>query len=137
MPAITSPFNALRLSGRLMVIQNACPRFSRITLLFSLIGTTCFPVRTINLRREDSRRQVANSCVRVAGVRRRTRGGYFNDRSMNWRGTPDLAGSVLLQESRAQPENAPRRRSSIAVANMGTLYTSRNISDVAIGQRDP
>jgi hypothetical protein len=28
---------ALRLSGRLMVIQNACPRFSRITLLLSVI----------------------------------------------------------------------------------------------------
>jgi hypothetical protein len=28
---------ALRLSGRLMVIQNACPRFSRITLLMSFI----------------------------------------------------------------------------------------------------
>ena len=29
---MTSPFSALRLSGRLMVIQNACPRFSRMTL---------------------------------------------------------------------------------------------------------
>src|SRR5476649_929502 len=33
MPATTSPLMALRFSGRLMVIQNACPRFSEITLL--------------------------------------------------------------------------------------------------------
>src|ERR1700729_835149 len=32
MPATTSPLMALRFSGRLMVIQNACPRFSSITL---------------------------------------------------------------------------------------------------------
>src|SRR6185369_13281090 len=37
MPATTSALIALRLSGRLMVIQNACPRFSRITLLVSVI----------------------------------------------------------------------------------------------------
>src|SRR6185312_3297976 len=37
MPATTSALMALRLSGRLMVIQNACPRFSRITLLTSFI----------------------------------------------------------------------------------------------------
>src|SRR5262249_25316122 len=42
MPAITSPFSALRFSGRLMVIQKACPRFSRITLLFSLIAPNTF-----------------------------------------------------------------------------------------------
>src|SRR5664279_4661140 len=33
MPATTSPLIALRFSGRLMVIQNACPRFASITLL--------------------------------------------------------------------------------------------------------
>jgi hypothetical protein len=34
----------LRFSGRLMVIQNACPRFSRITLLLSVIALhTCLP----------------------------------------------------------------------------------------------
>src|SRR5665647_2815864 len=38
MPDITSPLRALRLSGRLMVIQNACPRFSHITLLLSVIA---------------------------------------------------------------------------------------------------
>src|SRR6267142_3205619 len=37
MPATTSALMALRFSGRLMVIQNACPRFSRITLLVSVI----------------------------------------------------------------------------------------------------
>src|ERR1700739_2464331 len=38
MPPITAALSALRLSGRLMVIQNACPRFSRITLSLSLIA---------------------------------------------------------------------------------------------------
>src|SRR6516165_3840532 len=38
MPAITSPLSALRLSGRLMVIQYACARFSRMTLSLSVIG---------------------------------------------------------------------------------------------------
>src|ERR1700716_1706794 len=34
---------ALRLSGRLMVIQKACPRFSRITLLWSvMVSLACF-----------------------------------------------------------------------------------------------
>src|SRR5713226_9543723 len=42
MPAITSPLRALRLSGRLMVIQYACPCFSSITLLLSVIAAlTC------------------------------------------------------------------------------------------------
>src|SRR4030081_3436292 len=34
---MTSPLRALRLSGRLMVIQNAGPRFSSTTLLLSFI----------------------------------------------------------------------------------------------------
>src|SRR5437899_1626131 len=42
MPPITSPLSALRFSGRLMVIQNACPRFSRITLSSVM---ACSPVR--------------------------------------------------------------------------------------------
>src|SRR5665213_480237 len=44
MPPITSPLSALRSSGRLMVIQNACPRFSRFTLLLSVIAPC--PLRT-------------------------------------------------------------------------------------------
>src|SRR5258705_12024042 len=45
MPATTSALMALRLSGRLMVIQNACPRFSRITLLVSVIvPLACLPL---------------------------------------------------------------------------------------------
>src|ERR1700690_3379288 len=39
MPDITSPLRALRFSGRLMVIQNACPRFSSFTLLWSVIAS--------------------------------------------------------------------------------------------------
>ena len=35
---MTSPLMALRFSGRLMVIQNACPRFSSSTLLLSVIA---------------------------------------------------------------------------------------------------
>jgi hypothetical protein len=42
MPAITSPLMALRLSGQLMVIQYACPRFSRITPLLSVIALLAF-----------------------------------------------------------------------------------------------
>src|ERR1700682_2991461 len=43
MPATTSALMALRLSGRLMVIQKACPRFSRITVLRSvIIALACF-----------------------------------------------------------------------------------------------
>src|SRR5581483_4979387 len=43
MPAITSPLIALRLSGRLMVIQNACPRFSRMTELSVMVyPLVCF-----------------------------------------------------------------------------------------------
>src|ERR1035437_3966392 len=38
MPATTSPLMALRFSGRLMVIQNACPRFSSTTLPLSVIA---------------------------------------------------------------------------------------------------
>src|SRR5438105_2458531 len=40
MPEMTSAFSALRLSGRLMVIQNACPRFSRMTLPLSVMVPT-------------------------------------------------------------------------------------------------
>jgi hypothetical protein len=35
---MTSPLMALRFSGRLMVIQNACPRFSSMTLLLSVMA---------------------------------------------------------------------------------------------------
>src|SRR5882757_5884247 len=53
MPATTSPLMALRLSGRLMVIQNACPRFSRITLLLSVIvPLACLPCTGEHLRPE-------------------------------------------------------------------------------------
>src|SRR5215471_12403127 len=38
MPAMTSPLSALRFSGRLMVIQNACPRFSVTTTVVSLMA---------------------------------------------------------------------------------------------------
>src|SRR3954453_13232230 len=38
MPAMTSPFSALRFSGRLMVIQSACPRFSVITAVVSVMA---------------------------------------------------------------------------------------------------
>src|SRR3954470_10897249 len=38
MPAITSPFSALRFSGRLMAIQNACPRFSVMTPVVSVMA---------------------------------------------------------------------------------------------------
>src|SRR5438445_6919715 len=40
MPAMTSAFSALRLSGRLMVIQSACPRLSRMTLPLSVMVPT-------------------------------------------------------------------------------------------------
>src|SRR4030088_3542026 len=43
MPATTSPLMALRFSGRLMVIQNACPRFSSTTLL-SVIACSLVPI---------------------------------------------------------------------------------------------
>ncbi|MGY3119817.1 hypothetical protein ACVWXQ_003754 [Bradyrhizobium sp. S3.14.4] len=34
---MTSPFSALRFSGRLMVIQNACPRFSVMIAVVSVM----------------------------------------------------------------------------------------------------
>jgi hypothetical protein len=44
---------ALRLSGRLMVIQNACPRFSCITLLVSVIvPLTCLQLLDNHLRQD-------------------------------------------------------------------------------------
>src|ERR1700737_4284032 len=42
MPPITSPLSALRFSGRLMVIQNACPRFSWFTLLSVMALPACW-----------------------------------------------------------------------------------------------
>src|SRR3954468_1907286 len=55
MPATTSALIALRLSGRLMVIQNACPRFSRITLLVSVIvPLACLPWIGKYLRQDGS-----------------------------------------------------------------------------------
>src|SRR6185369_16361706 len=53
MPATTSALMALRLSGRLMVIQNACPRFSRITLLMSFIVPLACPLLLCNHLRQD------------------------------------------------------------------------------------
>src|SRR5689334_5388468 len=53
MPATTSALMALRLSGRLMVIQNACPRFSRITLLVSFIVPLTCPLLPCNHLRQD------------------------------------------------------------------------------------
>src|SRR3954453_11533750 len=51
---------ALRLSGRLMVIQKACPRFSRITLLWSvMVSLACFA------------HVLANICGRTAVDRKR------------------------------------------------------------------
>src|ERR1700675_696041 len=53
MPATTSALMALRLSGRLMVIQSACPRFSRITLLWSVIvPLACLPYVGKHLRQD-------------------------------------------------------------------------------------
>src|SRR5882757_5079037 len=53
MPATTSALIALRLSGRLMVIQSACPRFSRITLLWSVIvPLACLPYVGEHLRQD-------------------------------------------------------------------------------------
>src|SRR5215211_6510908 len=59
-PATTSALMALRLSGRLTVIQKACPRFSRITLLWSvMISLACFA------------HALANICSRMAVDRKR------------------------------------------------------------------
>jgi hypothetical protein len=50
MPAMTPPLMALRFSGRLMVIQNAGPRFSNRTLLLSVIALlACLP-KSANIR---------------------------------------------------------------------------------------
>src|SRR5712675_3185488 len=58
MPATTSPLMALRLSGRLMVIQNACPRFSRSTLFLSAISLSASSALT------DINGRMAANCKR-------------------------------------------------------------------------
>src|ERR1700722_2134944 len=57
MPAITSPLSALRFSGRLMVIQNACPRFSSFTLPSVIYPARSFTKGTI----------AADICGRITG----------------------------------------------------------------------
>src|ERR1700732_4452006 len=55
MPAMTSPLRAFRFSGRLMVIQNACPRFSSSTLLLPVIACLpCLPSADINGRMTEN-----------------------------------------------------------------------------------
>src|SRR5262249_8549419 len=59
MAAITSPFSALRFSGRLMVIQNACPRFSAMTLDVSCLAPSlpCFDEANICGRSAEERKR--------------------------------------------------------------------------------
>src|ERR1700712_112962 len=58
MPATTSALMALRLSGRLIVIQSACPRFSRITLFVSVIvPLTCSLLVDEHLRQDGGELQ--------------------------------------------------------------------------------
>src|SRR2546421_8490831 len=64
-PATTSALMALRLSGRLMVIQNACPRFSRITLLLSaIVPLFCLP--SLVFAKASLCQVSANICGRMA-----------------------------------------------------------------------
>src|SRR5258708_6703178 len=71
MPAITSAFSALRLSGRLMLIQNAWPRLSRMTLSFSVIavparwcrGPICG--RSVADRKDDFRSVISGMVYRT------------------------------------------------------------------------
>src|ERR1700692_459977 len=56
MPDMTSPLRPLRFSGRLMVIQNACPRFSSFTLSLSVIASLRLPLSA------DINGRVASDC---------------------------------------------------------------------------
>src|SRR3954453_17709904 len=75
MPATTSALMALRLSGRLMVIQNACPRFSRITLFVSVIvSLTRLPLLCKYLRQDGGGLQAGiRGAVPVSTETRRRR----------------------------------------------------------------
>src|SRR6187551_1331549 len=65
MPAITSAFSALRFSGRLIVIQNAWPRFSRITLSVSVIVPLAFrPCAHKPLRQHSNEPQAGSALAR-------------------------------------------------------------------------
>src|SRR5216683_781904 len=102
MPATTSALMALRLSGRLMVIQRACPRFSRITLLWSVIvPLACLPICQVS----------ANICGRMAVDRKRD--------LARWRGLlhPDL---VVMERSTAhrRDRRGPGQRVDAAAADM-------------------
>src|SRR5258707_14678365 len=83
MPAITSPLRALRFSGRLMVIQNACPRFSSTTLLLSVM-----PCSPRQLSAGINGRMAAN-CKDDLGVRNRWHGLLRPDLVVMECGAPD------------------------------------------------
>src|SRR6516164_9003914 len=100
MPAITSPFSALRLSGRLMVIQNALVRFSRMTLSSVICRFT----------------KVAVEAGICSFIFRRRKGVFSAPFGMNNPSATDIAcqsrgwrqplSGLLLQLSRASKENA-------------------------------
>src|SRR3981081_3181755 len=71
MPAITSALMALRFSGRLMVIQNACPRFSSTTLLLSVIVLLACPLWA------DINGRMTADCKDDLGIRDRRPRGLF------------------------------------------------------------
>src|SRR5258708_3760181 len=90
MPATTSPLMALRFSGRLMVIQNAGPRFSSITLLLPVIAPLasfrCRRTLTAGWRRTARRVYVAG----IAGA-----AAFFIQTLLSWNAAPPI-GAIAV-----------------------------------------
>src|SRR5262249_35018042 len=103
---MTSPFSALRLSGRLMVIQNACPRFSCTTLL-SVIACSLRLARKSHLRPKSLIPQARSD---AGAGRNKNHNGIKYLRA-------DFGATNVLQLGRAGAENDVGQTSSIAHAN--------------------
>src|ERR1700722_11639562 len=105
MPDMTSPLRALRFSGRLMVIQNACPRFSSFTLLLSVIASLRLPLSA------DISGRMASDCKEDLDGRRGRGGGLFH---------PDL---VVMECSAADRRHrlGAGERIDAAAADMGLV----------------
>src|SRR6187549_237027 len=99
MPEITSPLRALRLSGRLMVIQNALPRFSHITLVLSVIvPLACFAHALANICR-----RIMVDCKPDQLLRAVAGGAFFIQTLLSWNAAPPIGATTSAPVSVLMP----------------------------------
>src|SRR6266404_1415531 len=118
MPAITSALRALRFSGRLIVIQNACPRFSSTTLLSVIALLVLFRrSRTLTAGRRQTARRIYAAGIAGGAA-------FFTQTLLSWNAAPPTGATASAPVSVLIPRppmwalfgwidsaiNTPRRR---------------------------